>query len=128
MNSSALQQLIYKAIASREALFDAPHESAFRFFNGFYEGYPELALDIYARTLVVHNYADDPSQNQLIIQEVINYLRVSLNWLRAGILQTRNGRMQEEKKGTLIFGEKPDSKIKEHGVWYAVDLVMNRDA
>src|SRR5437016_146273 len=108
--------LIENAIATREALFEASHESALRLFNGFYEGYPNLALDIYARTLVVHNYADNPSQNQAIVQDVISYLQISLNWLRAGILKTRDGRTQEEKKGVLIFGDKPDTKIKEHGV------------
>ena len=120
--------LLEKAIATREALFEASHESAFRLFNGFYEGYPDLALDIYARTLVVHNYADDPSQNQIAIQETITHLRTSLNWLRAGILKTRNSRTQAEKNGSLIFGEKPDARIKEHGVWYAIDLTLNRDA
>ena len=120
--------LLEKAIVAREVLFDESHESAFRLFNGFYEGFPDLALDIYGHTFVIHNYADDPTQNQIIIQETTNYLRTSLNWLRVGILKTRNSVIQEEKKGTLIFGEKPDTKIKEHGVWYALDLTMNRDA
>ena len=120
--------LLEKAIASRQALFDSSHESAFRLFNGFYEGYPDLAVDIYGHTLVIHNYANDPTQNQVIIQDAITYLRTSLKWLRAGILKTRNSVIQEEKKGSLIFGDKPDTKIKEHGVWYAIDLTMNRDA
>jgi 23S rRNA (cytosine1962-C5)-methyltransferase len=120
--------LLKKAIESRAHLFDPRHESAFRLFNGFSEGDPDLVLDIYGRTLVVHNYADDPTQNQIPIQEVINFLQTSTTWLHAGILKTRNGKTQEEKKGKLIFGEKPDTKIKEHGVWYAIDLTMNRDA
>ena len=120
--------LLENAIASRQAAFDASHESAFRLFNGFYEGYPDLALDIYGHTLVIHNYADDPSQIQNIIQETIGYLRTALNWLRAGILKTRNSVLQEEKKGILVFGEKPNTRIKEHGVWYAVNLTLNRDA
>ena len=128
ISSAIMQQLINKAIASRETLFDSQHEFAFRLFNGFYENYPDLALDIYARTLVVHNYADDPTQNQIIVQDTINYLLTALDWLRAGILKTRNGRTQVEKNGTLIFGEKPDTRIKEHGVWYAINLTVNRDA
>lgn len=120
--------LLENAIASRQAAFDASHESAFRLFNGFYEGYPDLALDIYGHTLVIHNYADDPLQNQNIIQDTIDYLRTALNWLRAGILKTRNSVLQEEKKGILVFGEKPNTRIKEHGVWYAVNLTLNRDA
>jgi len=120
--------LLEKAITSRETLFDESHESAFRLFNGFYEGYPGLAVDIYGHTLIVHNYADDPTQNQISIQEAITYIRTSLNWLRAGVLKTRNSAIHEEKKGTLIFGDKPDTRIKEHGVWYAINLTMNRDA
>ena len=119
--------LLEKAITAREALFDASHETAFRLFNGFYEGYPDLIMDIYGHTLVIHNYADDPSQNQHIIQEVTQYLHGQLNWLRAGALKTRNSTIQEEKKGTLIFGDKPDTKVKEYGIWYAIALTMNSD-
>jgi 23S rRNA (cytosine1962-C5)-methyltransferase len=123
-----IHSLLEKAISSREPLFEEPHESAFRLFNGFYEDYSDLAVDIYGRTFVLHNYADDPSQNQNIIQEIINYLQTCLNWLRAGILKTRNGKTQAEKKGILLLGDKPDTKIKEHGIWYAIDLTINRDA
>jgi 23S rRNA (cytosine1962-C5)-methyltransferase len=120
--------LLEKAIASRLTLMDSRHESAFRLFNGFTEDFPELALDIYAGTLVIHNYADDPSENQETIQEVIKYLQANLGWLHSGVLKLRNGATQEEKRGQLIFGEKPDRKVKENGVWYAIDLKMNRDA
>jgi len=67
-------------------------------------------------------------QNDSAIQEVIEHLKTSLAWLRAGILKTRNSAVQEHKRGQLTFGNKPDKKIKEHGVWYAIDLTMNRDA
>ena len=116
------------ALAARQPLFDAAHESAFRLFNGFTEGDPNLSVDIYARTLVIHNYADDPTQNQSYIEDITNHLQTSLNWLRAGILKQRNGITQEDKRGALLFGDAPDTKINEHGVWYALDLAMNRDA
>ena len=116
------------ALAARQPLFDAAHESAFRLFNGFTEGDPNLSVDIYARTLVIHNYADDPTQNQSYIEHISNHLQTSLNWLRAGILKQRNGITQEDKRGALLFGDAPDTKINEHGVWYALDLAMNRDA
>ena len=116
------------ALAARQPLFDAAHESAFRLFNGFTEGDPNISLDIYARTLVIHNYADDPTQNQSYIEDISNHLQTSRNWLRAGILKQRNGITQDDKRGKLIFGDSPDTKINEHGVWYALDLAMNRDA
>jgi 23S rRNA (cytosine1962-C5)-methyltransferase len=120
--------LLEKAIASRTPLMDARHEAAFRLFNGFTEGYPDLVVDVYAGTVVIHNYADDPLQNQNVIQEVSAYLQTTLNWLHAGVLKRRNGKTQDEKRGGLIFGTKADRKVREHGVWYAVDLMMNRDA
>ncbi|MCC6297813.1 MAG: class I SAM-dependent methyltransferase [Anaerolineales bacterium] len=116
--------------ASRVTLFESSHESAFRLFNGFSEGYPDLTVDVYGRTFVIHNYAEDPAseQNQNLIQDMVRYLRTSLNWLNAGILKARNSKLDDEKNGMLIFGAQADHKIKEHGVWYALDLTMNRDA
>ena len=119
--------LLEKALVSRSNLFDPAHESAFRLYNGFTEGYSDLVADIYGRTLVIHNYADDPLQNEELIKEVSTYLQAALNWLHAGILKTRNGTTQEEKQGALIFGTELDRKIKEHGVWYSINLTINRD-
>lgn len=120
--------ILEKAIMARAHHFDKKHPSAFRLFNGFHEGDPCLALDVYGHTLVIHNYADDPAQDQGLIQEAVSYLRDKIIWLRAGIIKTRNGKTQDDKRGRLIFGEKSDTKIKEHGVWYAINLTVNRDA
>jgi len=117
-----------KAVASRMTFFDSRHESAFRLFNGFHEGHPDLTLDVYQRTLLIHNYADDPSQNHFLIQQLAEYLQTKLDWLQACTTKTRNAKKPEEKCGQLLFGYKPDRKIKEHGIWYAIDLTMNRDA
>lgn len=123
-----LPSLLEKAIRSRTDKIDERHESAFRLFNGFYEGYPALALDVYGRTLVVHDHSDDPAGNRSMIEAVVAQVRDELDWLYAGILKSRNSDSQTEKRGKLIFGEASDRKIKEHGVWYALDLTMNQDA
>lgn len=117
--------LLENARASRLTEIESSHESAFRLFNGFYEGYPDLAVDIYGHTFVLQDYAHEP--NPAFIREVTNWLQSSLEWLRAGILKTRNGATPTQKRGQLIFGDAPDQKIKEHGIWYAIDLAMNRD-
>jgi 23S rRNA (cytosine1962-C5)-methyltransferase len=85
-------------------------------------------LDIYGRTVVIHNYANDPLESKDFIQEIAEYLQHTLNWLRAGIVKTRNGLSQQDKRGNIIFGDKLDHKIIEHGIWYAIDITMNRDA
>jgi 23S rRNA (cytosine1962-C5)-methyltransferase len=113
---------------ARASLFDARHETAFRLFNGFTEGEPDLVADLYASTLVIHNYADDPAQHEVVVQQAIQFFREKLTWLRAGVVKTRNATTQEEKRGQLLFGSTPDTKIQEHGVWFSIDLTMNRDA
>jgi len=128
MMSDSIIPLLEKALEARAALFDARHEAAFRLFNGFAEGNPDLVIDLYASTLVIHNYADDLAQDKLFVEQVVQFLQDELTWLRAGIVKTRNAESQEEKRGKLLFGEKPDTKIKEHGVWYSIDLRINRDA
>lgn len=125
---TAYSELLEKAIAARAHRIDSAHEEAFRLFNGFYEGEPNLVVDIYARTALIHNYADDPTQNVEAIREAAQYLQSALNWLRAVAIKTRSGSTPEEKNGKLFFGEKSDTKIKEHGAWYAIDLTINRDA
>jgi len=128
MMTESLIPLLEKALASRTSLIDPKNDSAFRLFNGFTEGCPELIIDVYASTAVIHNYADDSEQGLPLVQEAQQFLNTSLRWLRAGIVKTRNGATQAEKRGNLLFGTEIDRKIKEHGVWYAVDLTLNRDA
>ena len=137
--ASSLKPLLEKAItlrhgfasqdnASRLALFGSPHESAFRLFNGFVEGCPDLVIDVYATTVVLQNYANNPDEGMLFVQEAKEILQNRLNWLHAGIVKTRNSTSQEEKRGQLLFGASVDKKISEHGVWYALNLTLNRDA
>jgi len=94
MTQPSTIQLLDKATASHSDLFDARHETAFRLFNGFYEGYPDLVVDVYGQTLVIHNYANNPLQNDSDIQEVAAHLQNALSWLRTGILKTRNSSVQ----------------------------------
>jgi 23S rRNA (cytosine1962-C5)-methyltransferase len=126
MSFQPLGSLLDKAIACRASLLAPPHESAFRLFNGFTEGFADLVLDVYGATLVLHDYAEHP--NLAMLREAAAHVHSSLPWLRASIAKIRNGKTLEEKRGVPLFGEKPDRKIREHGVWYAVNLTLNRDA
>jgi 23S rRNA (cytosine1962-C5)-methyltransferase len=133
-----LSDLLARALDARAELFDARHESARRLFNGFYEGEPHLAVDLYARTLLLHNYADPPALAQDLVNHALQFLRQRLPWLRAVVLKTRHAAAAADavnvapdddgRRGVLLFGDMPDRKVREHGVWYALDLLMNRDA
>ncbi len=125
---TSIMQLLTQSIEARRHRFDPAHQTAFRLFNGFTEGHRDLVIDVYGSTLVLHNYAEDVSYGRSLVSEAEDFLRQRLSWLRAAIVKTRNGRTQSEKRGQLLFGEVPDRKIQEHGVWYAIDLTMNRDA
>jgi 23S rRNA (cytosine1962-C5)-methyltransferase len=120
--------LLDQALASRHPWLDSDHQTAFRLLNGFSEGAPGLAFDIYGHTLVIHDHTPDPTSTQPLLREAVKHLRHSLNWLRAGILKTRNAQTTNEKNGTLFFGEQPDSRMREHGIHYALNLTVNQDA
>ena len=86
MNMETIQALLEKAIANREALFDANHQAALRLFNGFLEGCPDLVADLYASTLVLHNYAESAEQGDPLVQQAASILQSRLPWLQAGIV------------------------------------------
>jgi 23S rRNA (cytosine1962-C5)-methyltransferase len=122
-----LTLLLEKAVAQRAPLFDAGYRSALRMFNGFSEGCPDLVVDLYAATIVLQNYARRPEEGLPLVQEAQAYFQQQFPWLRTGILKTRHSPSAREKNGVLLFGETPDRKVQEGGVWYALDLCMHRD-
>ncbi len=128
MHKDFIAPLLEQALAFRAALFDDRHETAFRLFNGFSEGAPQLVVDLYARTAVLHNYADDPRNGFAMVQAAQKFLPARLPWLQAIIVKTRNSSSSEARRGQLVYGTKPDRKIREHSVWYAIDVMLHRDA
>lgn len=124
----AVLSLLDAAITARAALLDERHQGALRLFNGFFEGAPDLVVDCYGGTLVLHNYADPPADADATIAAVMRFLTERLPWIHAVIVKTRNAATLAERHGTLRFGTKPDTRVREHGVWYALDLHMYRDA
>jgi 23S rRNA (cytosine1962-C5)-methyltransferase len=129
--TNKIEDLLARATAARASLFDARHESAFRLFNGFTEGWPTLAVDLYAQTLVLHDYSETPGQSQPVIAAAQQFYQSRLPQsltLSAVLLKTRNAETAEARNGVLLSGEKLATKIRENGVWYSVSLQLNRDA
>jgi 23S rRNA (cytosine1962-C5)-methyltransferase len=127
MSIVQLPDLLRRAVDARTDLLDERHESALRLFNGFYEGAPDLVIDLYARTLVIHNYANEPRDAITAVQCAQDTLCEMFPWLRAVVVKTRHSG-DSNRRGTLTFGDAPDTRIREHGVLYSIDLLMNRDA
>ena len=120
--------LLEVGLAPRLALLDSRHECAVRLFNGFYEGEPTLVVDIYARTLVIFNYAELPAHAHEAIGAAQAFFLSQLPWVRAIVSKTRHDKTLEARRGVLIYGEKPDQRLREHGVWYSADLLLGQDA
>ncbi len=127
-HSDKISTLLEKATTARTDLFDREHYCALRLFNGFTEGCSDLVVDLYGTTVVLHDYSETPEQGQELVDAAQAFYMHTLPWLKNGIVKTRNSRSALERKGRLLFGTDPDRKVKENGIWYAIDLVMHRDA
>jgi hypothetical protein len=119
-------ELLDSAISARAGFLEESHATAFRLFNGFLEGLPSLCVDIYARTVILHNYAATPANNQTGVAH--SWILENLPWIKCIIIKDRSGQTLAQKRGELVYGTSPDQKIIENGIWYAVDLTINRDA
>jgi 23S rRNA (cytosine1962-C5)-methyltransferase len=128
MTTQPISVLLDQAIQAREPLFEARHQSAFRLFNGFTEGCPQLAIDLYGATILLHNYANPPEAGLALVQGAQQFLQSRFPWVSAMLVKTRNAATLQEKQGVLVYGSSPERRVRENGVWYALDLTMNRDA
>ncbi len=119
--------LLEAAIAARAPLVDAAHETAFRLLTGFSEGLPQLVLDVYQRCLLLHDYT--PGGDPLLTSQALATVRAQLPWLTSAVVKVRDG-APAARNGRVVFGapgELPD-RVLEHGVWYALQLTLHRDA
>jgi 23S rRNA (cytosine1962-C5)-methyltransferase len=122
-----LEDLLDRAIDARAELLDDRHQGALRLFTGFAEGCPQLVIDLYATTAVLHNYANPPAEGLPLVDRGMRAVLARLPWVSACVLKTRHSDTPDGQSGSLIAGERPARRIREHGVWYALDLTMNRD-
>lgn len=123
-----LRSLLLGALEVRADFFDTRHEAALRLFNGFLEGYPALVADVYGSTLVLHAYGDAGSDASEMLAEAQACLLERLPWLKTVVVKDRNGATTQDRQGIIVHGTTPDRRIREAGVSYAVDLLLNRDA
>lgn len=123
-----LLPLLDAALTARLGLLDAAHRGAVRLFNGFSEGAPTLAVDCYGGTLVLHDYTDPSTDSGATVAAAIRFLVGRLPWVRAAVVKTRHAPTLAARHGTVRFGTQPDTRVREGGIWYALDLCAHRDA
>jgi 23S rRNA (cytosine1962-C5)-methyltransferase len=127
MTEMTIEALLAEAIAARAPLFDPRHHMPCRLFNGFLEGEPRLVIDLYAATVVLHNYASPPEEGQNLVAQAQRVVQELLPWVEAIVLKTRRSSQPSERHGQILLGDRPAQRVREHGIWYAIDLTMNRD-
>src|SRR5258705_10200056 len=110
MKTEPIEALLENALSFRASLFDERHETAFRLFNGFTEGNPDLVVDLYAKTLVMHNYAGKPANGLALIRSAQQFLVTRLPWIQSVVVKIRNTQDPEERRGQIVYGEKSDRK------------------
>ena len=120
--------LLDRVLDARAGLLTGDHFSALRLFNGFLEGYPDLSVELFGRTLVLYDYRDHPEKSGDQLAEVRTHLTARLPWVKAVIVKTRSAADQTARRGVLVQGDEPDRMIVENVVRYALDLMLNQDA
>lgn len=121
-----IQPLLETALSVRSASIHLDGQRAYRLFNGFLEGYPDLVVDIFADTLVIFDYSENISSPSFI-REVANWYRQKLDMIENVLVKIRNAESISDRKGRLIYGNDIALKITEENVHYAVDLTLNQD-
>jgi 23S rRNA (cytosine1962-C5)-methyltransferase len=99
------------------------HHAALRLFNGFTEGMPGLAMDLYGSTLLIFDYAQMPEFSQSDLDSLVQFYRSALPWLSCVLLKIRR-----DKSTRLLEGTLPDEWVQEFGVRYAINLNLHQDA
>ncbi|MBN1147158.1 MAG: class I SAM-dependent methyltransferase [Anaerolineales bacterium] len=116
------------ALEARSGVMDERRRAALRLYSGFYEGFPQLAVDLYAKTLVLYDYSR-PSETAGEILEVVQaHLLERLAWVECVVQKCRALPGDASRRGIVSYGKSPDRQIEEYGVRYAIDLLMNQDA
>ena len=123
-----LHELLEKCYAHRRPLKDLEHRSAFRLFNGFYEGLSGLTVDVFGTSLVFCDHRDDPDPFEDEISLIKQLSTDRFPWITSILVKSRNARDPNKRRGILIYGEQPERSIVENGVSYALDLRINQDS
>ena len=119
-------QKMDKAFQQRSGLFNGPGMTAIRLFNGFLEGDPNWLVELFGKTLVINNHAENDDSR--IVQVIYEAYLSWIPWIQSVLYKHRYAGQLNDKRGQIIFGSQLADEISESGVRYAVDLMANQDA
>ncbi|MBL8678111.1 MAG: class I SAM-dependent methyltransferase [Myxococcales bacterium] len=104
--------------------------TVFRAFNGFVEGDPSLVLEVFGRCLVIHDHSDLPDGDAVKARAASDEVRARWRWIDTVVWKARRAEEPALRNGRLLRGERATlpAEVREDGVCFAVDLLLNRDA
>jgi 23S rRNA (cytosine1962-C5)-methyltransferase len=120
--------LLNDAVAARAHLIDAEHKGAVRLFAGFYEGAPELAVDLYGKTLLFHDHT--AAGDEAMVRAALDAITRALPFVTSAVWKIRNAKAADAQHGAIVFGAANElcKRVRENGVDYAIDLRLQKDA
>jgi 23S rRNA (cytosine1962-C5)-methyltransferase len=122
-----LREILTAAFQKRAQLFHDPDNTAFRLFNGFYEGCPDFSVDRYGSTAVILWSQKGRKPDAEILNQLKCLCLDNIPCIDNVLLKNRYADNAEEKKGVMIEGNFPAERIREWGVSYPVNLLLNKD-
>jgi len=130
VDGEILFERVEKALQERLPRMDDQHQTALRLFSGFYEGFADVLIDLYATTLVIFNYHENPVVLRPLLIELQKWFIRQFPWITAVVHKTRSLRNMASRLGVIRFGDEQAlaTRIVEHGVSYAINLRLNQDA
>ncbi|MBN2530944.1 MAG: class I SAM-dependent methyltransferase [Deltaproteobacteria bacterium] len=121
---------VQRAIAARHHLVTSSFNTAFRVFNGFTEGDKQFVIEVFGRTVVINDYRDILTDDDVGKRPdaLMAIVLDELPFVRTVVWKQRKSSDANLRNGVLLLGDKPDTRIVENGIQYALDITMNRDA
>jgi 23S rRNA (cytosine1962-C5)-methyltransferase len=124
-----IEPLYLKALELRIPRIAPKRDNGLRLFNGYTEGYPRVAVDLYGTTLVIHD-ATSAEGNTAMVDRLLELTKDRLPWLEAAICKLRESDVPSMRNGSQLLGTEADlcTRLEEDDVSYAIRLQLNRDA
>jgi 23S rRNA (cytosine1962-C5)-methyltransferase len=85
-------------------------------------------VDLYAQTLVLFSYAHPVVPNSKILLPVQEFLLDRLPWIDCVVQKIRYAADYRLHRGKVSYGKNPAELVYEHGIQYALALMINQDA
>jgi len=120
-------ELLKNALTARKSLMDSDHLTGIRLFNGFFEGIPNLTVDLYADTILLVDYIWRNDLQEIPFLDLTEFYTSELPWVKS-VFSKRHSHSPKSQYCKFLMGNSLPEKILENDIWYALDLNINQDS